>query len=640
MHNSATRPKNGVKKMTYTISDADQAKITALNNAKVEKIIKDAIDHFTPDEVIVINDDQEDIDRVRALSLEIGEEKALKIKGHTIHYDGWESNSYHDQARDKGHTATLLPAGQTLSRGLNVIEREKGLDEILGFMKGSMAGKKMLIRFFCLGPNNSEFSILALQITDSFYVGHSEDILYRKGYKDFLNLENDKKEDFFYLWHSAGELNEKGNTKVLENRRIYIDPSENRVFSVNNQYAGNSLGLKKLCLRLAINKANNEDWLTEHMFIAGYSPVNSDRRTYFAGAYPSACGKTSTAMIPGGSVVGDDIAYLREGADGELRGVNIEQGIFGIIKDVNPKNDPEIYKVITSEREMIFSNVLINDGTPFWLGMGDAAQPPASGVNFSGDWKEGSKDKNDSPIKMSHPNARYTIRISELENADPNLNNPKGVVISGIFYGGRDSDTTVPVAESPSWAHGVYVGASIESETTAATLGATGVRKSSPMANMDFVIIPLGKYLSNHIKFGNKLKKCPKVFATNYFLKNAEGNYINGIADKKVWVVWAEGRVHGEYDTITTPIGNIPKYADLKDLFKALFDKDYSEESYTQQFSIRTTKYLEKFARMEKLYKDEPDMPKEFWDVLNSQIAGVKKAQAEHGEEIPPSAFI
>ncbi len=623
--------------VNYEINQEDLAKIEALNNPKVEKCIEEAAELMKPKSVIVINDDPEDIKRIRELVLKIGEEKKLDMEGHTIHFDGWVNNDYHDQARDKAHTATLLPKGQTLSRGLNVVERKEGLKEVLGFMDGAMSGKIMIVRFFCLGPTNSVFSIPALQITDSSYVAHSEDLLYRTGYKIFEEMEEDEKEDFFYLWHSAGALNERGNTKKLENRRIYVDPLENRVFSVNNQYAGNSLGLKKLCLRLAIYKATNEDWLTEHMFIAGYSQKGKDRMTYFSGAYPSACGKTSTAMIPGSSVIGDDIAYLRKDKQGNLKGVNIESGIFGIIRDVNPDDDPQIYKVLTTPRELIFSNILVNDGKPYWLGMGK--EIPDKGENYSGHWKGGKTDENGKEVLPAHRNARYTIRISDLENADPHLHDPEGVPIKGMFFGGRDSDTTVPVAESLSWEHGVFIGATLESETTAATLGKAGVRKSSPMANMDFIIVPLGKYLSHYIEFGNSLNKSPKIYATNYFLKGEGGKYLNGILDKKVWVLWAEGRVNGEFEAIETPIGSIPKYEDLKNLFKVELEKNYSEEDYVQQFSIRTEKYLEKFTRMDKIYKEETNMPSEFWKVMKQQKEGVKELQEKFGQVVSPLDF-
>ncbi|NVM35380.1 MAG: phosphoenolpyruvate carboxykinase (GTP), partial [Candidatus Lokiarchaeota archaeon] len=541
----------------------------------------------------------------------------------------------HDQARDKGNTQVLVPKGQEDSfPWINTMERENGLNEILDIMDGCMKDHECVIRFFCLGPKNSKFSILALQLTDSLYVAHSEDILYRVGYEEFKRLNN--YDDFFYFIHSSGELaGDPPVTKSLDKRRIYIDLEKGCVLSVNNQYAGNSLGLKKLALRLGIYKANNEDWLTEHYFIMGIHPKGKNRISFFCGAFPSACGKTSTAMLPGQTIVGDDIAYLRVWKDGYAHAVNIERGIFGIIKDVNAKDDPVIFDALTTPRETIFSNVLVNDGTPYWIG--DGRTIPDEGFNFSGNWNTGKKDKDGREIPHAHPNARYTIRIEDLNNADPNLHNPDGVPVHGILYGGRDSDTMPPVIESLDWEHGVFLGASIESETTSATLGAEGIRTQQPMANLDFMVVPLGKYIENHEKFGCKLDYCPKVFSTNYFLKNKEGKYLNGILDKLCWVIWAEGRANGDFKAIDTPIGYIPEYSDLQLLFKQYLDKEYTEKDYIEQFSIRSNKLLDKLDRIEILYKKEKGMPKFFWDILDNQRKRLKSMQNKYGmEEISP----
>jgi len=411
-----------------------------------------------------------------------------------------------------------------------------------------------------------------------------------------------------------------------------MDLKANRVLTVNNQYAGNSLGLKKLALRLAIYKANNEDWLTEHMFIMGIKPQGKKRISYFTGAFPSACGKTSTAMVPGQTIVGDDIAYLRVWDDGTCHAVNIEQGIFGIITDVNPKDDPFIYEVLTTPRELIFSNILINKGKAYWLNMGQ--ELPSEGKNhFSEHWKLGDKDKDGKEVGHAHKNSRYTVRINELSNVDPNLHNPDGVPISGVIYGGRDSDTSVPVFQSLNWEHGVYIGATIESETTAATLGKEGVRAFSPMANLDFLVVQLGKYIENHIKFGKRLKNVPLVFATNYFIKE-NGEFLSEKVDKKVWLIWMEGRVHGEYDAIETPIGYIPKYEDLQQLFKQIFNRDYSIELYEKQFSIRINKFLEKIDRMENIYKEEKDIPQVFFNIMNEQKEKLLAFKKKYGKDI------
>ena len=616
--------------LNKVLDPSSREKLEALANQHVVDQLDGFVKLCQPAKVIVLGESPEDVAYIRELALRRGEETPLKMQGHTVHFDG-----YYDLARDTGSTKVLTPPGMKLSKGINTIEREEGLKEIFGLLDGAMKEKECLVKFYSLGPPG-RFSLCALQITDSSYVAHSEDLLYRQGYEQFRKLGDSK--EFFTFVHSAGELDERKVTKNVQKRRIYIDVVDGKVYSVNNQYAGNSVGLKKLALRLAIYKANHEDWLSEHMLIMGVHPPGKRRVTYFSGAYPSACGKTSTAMIPGQSIVGDDIAYLHVDGDGYCQAVNIEQGIFGIIQDVNPVDDPLIYAALTTPRELIFSNILVADGVPYWLGMG-RNDIPEKGVNFSGDWFKGKKDRDGIEIPYAHGNARYTMRLSELENVDPKYNDPEGVVVHGVFYGGRDSDTNVPIAEALSWEHGVYMGATLESETTTAIIGKTGVRRSDPMANRDFVVVPLGVYLSNHYRFGKRLRHQPRVYSTNYFLKH-EGKYTNQKVDKKVWVLWAEGRVHDEYKAIKTPIGYLPLYRDLRNLFKVVFDREYSEEEYLQQFSVRVDKYLEKIGRMEQLYRDEAQMPGEFWEFLRWQKAELQVVKEKTGSSVlPPSYF-
>jgi phosphoenolpyruvate carboxykinase (GTP) len=599
-------------------------KLKALKNENVINIAKYYIELMKPSKLYVFTDTKEDTDFVKRMAVEKKEETSLKMQGHTIHFD-----HYNDQGRDKVNTRILVNKDQKMSKTVDVKDREEGLKEILGLMDGILKGKDMIIRFFTLGPKNSIFSISAMQITDSWYVAHSEDLLYRQGYEQFKKLKGSN--DFFLVVHSAGEL-ENNVTKNIDKRRIFVDLAGNRVLSINNQYAGNSLGLKKLSLRLAIYKSNNEDWLTEHMFVMGLHSINKNRVTFAAGAYPSMCGKTSTAMVPGQTIIGDDIAYLKI-VKGICYAANIECGIFGIIKDVNAKDDPLIYDALRTPREIIFSNILVKDNMPYWQGMG--VETPKEGTNHSGPgWVEGKKDAKGNVIPLCHANARFTLNLSELKNADlKSLEDPKGVPIKGIFYGGRDSDTSVPVFESLDWEHGIFVGAIIESETTQATLGKEGVRESSPMANMDFMVVPLAKYFDNHKKFGQTLaKNAPKVFATNYFLK-ANGKFTNEKTDKKVWLLWAEGRMNGEYETIKTPFGLIPKHSDLKALFKAIFNKDYTEKEYIDQFSVRLDKQLEKLDRMEAMFKSE-EVSKFLFDILYQQRKDFQAMKQKYGKSV------
>jgi phosphoenolpyruvate carboxykinase (GTP) len=606
------------------LDETNLKKLKELNNPKALELVKKYIDHCQPAKVTVLTDSKEDIEYIKNLSVTNKEEQKLTMEGHTIHFDG-----YYDQARDKENTKVLLPEGKSMSKFINTTEREQGLKEVLEFLKGSMQGKEMLVCFFCLGPVNSRFSIPALQITDSSYVAHSESILYRPGYEQFKRLNGS--EEFFCFVHSAGELDERGNTKNMDKRRVYIDLEEDRVFTVNNQYAGNSVGLKKLALRLAVNKSNNEDWLCEHMFVMGARHPSKNRLTYFTGAFPSACGKTSTAMIDGQTIIGDDIAYIKPGEDGQAYAVNVEQGIFGIIKDINSKDDPVIHKALTTPRELIFSNVLEVEGKPYWLNMGEDI--PEKGNNFSGEWFKGKKGPDDKDIEHANQNARYTIRINDLDNADSKADDPNGVPIGGFIYGGRDSDTTVPVFESLSWSHGVYVGSIVESETTSATLGQAGVRKHNPMANLDFLVVPIGLYIKNHLALGEKLDKVPKIFHTNYFLKNNE-EFLNSKLDKKIWLLWMEGRVHNEYEAIETPIGFLPKLEDLQELFKTILGREYTKEEYERQFSIRITKLLEKIERMKDVFNKEENLPQTFLDHLSQEEERLKQTKEKFGKDV------
>ncbi len=608
------------------LSNKNKVKLEKLNNDKVERLLEFAVKLCKPEKVSIINDSKEDINYVRELALETGEEKSLDMEGHTYHFDG-----YNDQARDKKNTKYLIEEDLDLGLDINTVDREEGLEEIFSYLDGSMKGKEMLVRFFSLGPNQSDFSLPAMQITDSSYVAHSEDILYRQGYQDFVNLNGS--EDFFFFLHSAGKL-ENGVSAEIDKRRIYIDLKTERVFSVNNQYAGNSLGLKKLAFRLAIRKAVKEGWMAEHMFISGVNGPG-DRKTYFTGAFPSSCGKTSTAMIPGHTIVGDDIAYLKI-KDNDVKAVNVENGAFGIIRDVNPDDDPVIYKTLTTPRELIFSNVLVKNGKPYWLGMGK--ELPEKGINFSGVWYKGKKDKNGNEIPPAHKNARYTIKISDLENCDENYDNKNGVPVKGMVFGGRDSDTSVPVAETLNWQHGVFMASSLESETTSATLDKQGERKHNPMANLDFLSVPISDYIDNYLEFGKKVKNEPGIFTVNYFLKDQEsGKYLNGMLDKKIWMLWMEKRVHGEVDAIKSPIGYLPYYEDLRQLFTRYLSIDYTELSYVEQFSIRIENYLSKFQRIKGAFSGISKLPEEFETELNMQIKRLKDARKKYSDsEISP----
>jgi phosphoenolpyruvate carboxykinase (GTP) len=614
-----------------TLSEEDYKKLSAINNPKVHEFIAKQNDLCNADRIFICSDSAKDIAYVRQQATATGEEReGLSLLGHTFHFDG-----PYDQGRDRQATKYLVPRGMSLSKALNQIDRQEGLAEVKSVLRDSMKGKTMIVRFISLGPPHSIFTILGLQCTDSWYVAHSEDLLYRPGYEVFKEAEPER--EFLRVIHSAGKLNEKMVSVNHQNKRIYIDNMDNTIYSVNTQYAGNSVGFKKLAFRLAIRKASYEGWLAEHMMLMGvFGP--GGRKTYFAGAFPSACGKTSTAMLPGETIVGDDIAYIRD--IGEVaRAVNVEAGIFGIIQDVNPRDDSTIYKVLTSPGEIVFSNALVKGGKSYWLGMGK--ELPKDGENFSGEWYEDKKDENGEPIPAAHKNARYAVALKALENCDPEIDNPMGVELKGVMYGGRDARAYVPVQESFDWEHGIIAyGASLESETTFATVGQEGVPEINMMSIQDFISIPMGQNIRNNLAFGEKLKTPPRVFGVNYFLKDKEGKYLNMPRDKHVWIKWMELRVHNEVGAIRAPTGFLPEYEDLRRLFKQLFDKAYSADDYARQFTTRIPENIAKIERVQRFYQENvDDTPAQLFEILDQQRTRLVQAKEKFGDYIPPTKF-
>lgn len=613
-----------VKIFSKKMDQASLEKLAAIDNDEVMEFIAHAIELCEPSKVFVGNDSEADVAYIQKMALENKEETSLKIKGHTIHFDG-----YYDQGRNTKVTRYLVPKGEKLDSKLNQMDRDEGLMEMGDLQRGAYKGRTMLVRFFCLGPTNTTFGIPCLQITDSAYVAHSEDLLYRRGYEFFKSMP--KGTEFFKYRHCTGEVDERMTSKNYEKNRVYMDYIRNTVLSVNTQYAGNTVGLKKLSLRLAIRKADREGWLAEHMFIMRSNGPNG-RKTYFCGAFPSACGKTSTAMIPGENIVGDDLAYFKV-IDGGFRAVNVESGIFGIITDVNAKDDPVIYDVLTKPGEVIFSNVLVEDGRPYWIGMG--VDLPAGGENYAGLWHKGMKGPDGNEATPSHKNARYTAKMADLKNADPDWDNPKGIPVGGIIYGGRDSDTNVPVREAYNWNHGICtMGATLESETTAATIGKVGVRVWNVMSNMDFLSMSVGRYIKNNINFAREIKR-PKVFGTNYFLKK-DGKYLNGKLNKAVWIKWMEMRVHEDAGALDAGYGLIPKFEDLKMLFKKVLGQDYAEKEYVEQFTVRIPELLAKLDRMKDIYATIHDTPSEMWQEMNAERKRLMELRSAKGDYISP----
>ncbi len=594
-------------------------KLMRVSIPELHRWIADIVLVAEPSKVFVVTDDPKDHEYVRQAALRNREELPTRFPRHTVHFDGPQ-----DIARDRKNTRILITWGSEPL--INTLDRGTGLREIKELLRGIMKGKEMFVGFFCLGPRNSPFTLYAVQVTDSAYVMHSELILYRTCYEDFV--EKGDSIEYLRFLHSAGERDPTwGWSKNIDRRRIYIDLLDDTTYSVNTQYAGNTVGLKKLALRHCVYKGYREGWLCEHMFISGVKGPGS-RITYFTGAFPAGCGKTTTALMSD-TLISDDLAMIRC-IDGVPRAVNPEIGMFGIIDGINPRDDPEIYRILTSpDTEVIFSNVLLTeDGEVWWRGK---EGEPRKGINWAGEWWPG-KD-----VLPSHPNARFTTHLRYLRNLDPRIDDPMGVPIDAMVFGGRDSDTWVPVEEAFDWIHGIVTkGAALESERTAAVLGKAGVREFNPFAILDFLPISPGKFIELHLRFGEKLKKLPKIFGVNYFLRDEKGNYLSEKPFTKVWLKWMELRVHRDVGALESPTGYIPIYEDLRKLFDQYLGREYPEQLYEKQFTIRIPQHLAKVERIWNIYREIPDTPPILFDILREQKERLKKYRDRFGDYISP----
>jgi phosphoenolpyruvate carboxykinase (GTP) len=380
--------------------------------------------------------------------------------------------------------------------------------------------------------------------------------------------------------------------------------------------------------------------LSEHMFVTGLTGPGG-RKTFFAGAAPSGCGKTTTAMV-GTDFIGDDLTQMWIAGDGTLRAVNPERGIFGIVADVNREGDPHLMKCLREPgTEVIWSNVLIDvDGVPHWVGSGE--EPPKKGLNFQGEWFEGKIDEKGRPIPLSHPNARVTLANSAIGNHNEAVaEDPRGAQIKVITYSGRDSDTMPPIWVAKNPDHGVVIGASIVSAATATEVGASGVKRQ-PWANAPFIPGALADYMHAQFEFFNseKLTDKPIMAGLNYFLtygaRGGEGTRLLGEKrDVKVWLGWLERRAHGDVEAIETPIGHIPKYEDLKPLF-AEIGKDYPRELYDRQFSFYIDNIVARIDLQTEAYGRGTDVPPRLFEVYAEQRGGLMALKEKYGAVVTP----
>ena len=617
------------------------ARLERITNEEALKKIANAIALCQPDSVFVTTGSPEDMRAVRDMSIDKGEETPLAMKDHTIHFDLAE-----EQGRIVDRTYYIINEGEPVSVLGKKMPRDEAHAYVKKHMTGIMKGKTMLVGFFSRGPVGARMALPALEITSSTYVMHSGDILYRHCYNDFDKQVELAGGRFLTNVHSEGP----NRPEDLPNARVFMDRSWLTTFSMFCTYAGNTLLLKKGNHRFAVDLATyygRGTELSEHMFITGIKE-ESGRVTWFAGAAPSGCGKTTTAMA-GTEFVGDDLAQMWIAEDGTMRAINPEQGIFGIVEDVNRDGDPYLMKCLREEgTEVIWSNVLVDDNKiPHWTGNGEPT--PDKGVNFQGEWHKGKTDANGKEIPISNPNARCTLRCDAIDNYNAEVGeSPNGAPIKVVTYSGRDSDTMPPVWVGKNADHGVVIGASIVSAATATEVGASGVKRQ-PWANAPFIPGALADYMTSQFEcFGSdKFTDAgrPIMAGLNYFLTDeARGGstpkLLGEKRDVKVWLSWLAKRANGDAEAIDTPIGHLPKYEDLAALFASLINKDYSRELYDKQFSIYVDKILARIELQREEFGKEQNLPAKLFEVYDEWSQGLTALKAKHGPVVTPDQLM
>lgn len=565
-----------------------------------------------PDKIVWVTEGEAQIEALKEEAVTSGLMERLneeKLPGCLLH-----RTKPNDVARVEARTFICTTKKEMAGPTNNWVEKDEMYARLRPLAEGGMRGRTMYVVPYIMGQAGSPFAKVGIELTDSIYVVLNMNIMTRMGQIALDQLGSSA--DFVKGLHCSLDVDE-------ENRYIVQFPEDNTIWSLNSNYGGNVLqGKKCFALRIASWQGRQEGWLAEHMLILGIENPKGEIK-YVTAAFPSACGKTNLAMLippefyrkQGYKVwcVGDDIAWLRIGKDGRLWAVNPENGFFGVAPGTNEKSNPNA--LAATKRNTIFTNVAHNldDNTVWWEGLDK--NPPENAV----DWKGNPWHASTATEKAAHPNSRFTAPAKNCPCVSPKFDDPEGVPISAMIFGGRRAKTAPLVYQSRSWKHGVFVGSTMASETTAAAAGAVGVVRRDPMAMLPFCGYHMGDYFAHWLEMGERLgDKAPKIFNVNWFRTDDDGKFIwPGYGDNMRVLMWILGRCDGSAEAVETPIGYEPRPCDIE-----REGLDLSEETVAELLSVDKELWRQEADGISEFYKKFGDkLPKE----LSEELETLKK---------------